>query len=251
MTSAAASDATVTSAAAVVTSAAAMSDAGGRERPLSAAFEEDAAFAAEISAAMRVPKRIQVTGEGDDEFRSGLKNGQSNGSAAGAGPALGARMMTVPDRIVVLGGEQHGAGGGPPRELLLERAAQPPPGRQDWAVHSPPRVLRVDEHLRPPEETPPSAEDEGTPERRGGRGRGDGGADRSLVLRDPMSPPAPPGFLSPSEELELLRRQLLKVNRRLMQIEVENQRRRSREVMLYTAGAAYFLIKVVLWMGRM
>ncbi|XP_043196461.1 transport and Golgi organization protein 11-like [Amphibalanus amphitrite] len=229
----------------VTSSEAAMSDAGGRERPLSAAFEEDAAFAAEISAAMRVPKRIHVTGEGDDDFTSGARNGGTNGSSASA---LGARMMTVPDRIVVLGGERHGAGGGPPRELVLERASQPPAGR-DWAVESPPRVLRVDEHLRPPEEPPtPVGDDEGTPERRGfGRGAGD----RSVVLRDQFSPPAPPGFLSASEELELLRRQLLKVNRRLMQIEVENQRRRSREVMLYTAGAAYFLIKVMLWMGRM
>ncbi|XP_037093752.1 transport and Golgi organization protein 11-like [Pollicipes pollicipes] len=134
---------------------------------LSAAFDDDLAFTADINARMRVPKRIQVTGEGDDRFQqhAGLPNG------------AGAAQMSVPDRIVVLG--------------------------DDWGarVQAPPR-------------------------------------------------PAVAGYLSAGEELELLRRQLLKVNRRLMQIEVENQRRRSREVMLYTAGVAYFVMKVVLWMGR-
>jgi len=107
-------------------------------------------------------------------------------------------------------------------------------------VASPPRVLRVDDQA--------AAADLSPTEPRLQRYSNGGGERAALAVRGEMASPA--GALSAGEELELLRRQLLKVNRRLLAIELESQRRRSREVALYTAGVAYLLGKVLLWLGR-
>lgn len=56
--------------------------------------------------------------------------------------------------------------------------------------------------------------------------------------------------LSPGEEVCLLRRQVGRLNRRVMALELDTQQRAHREMLMYTLGAAYFLIKALLWLNR-
>lgn len=56
--------------------------------------------------------------------------------------------------------------------------------------------------------------------------------------------------MSTSEEVVHLRRQLAKLNRRVMSIEVENLQRQQREKMMYAVGLAYFLFKALIWLNR-
>lgn len=59
-----------------------------------------------------------------------------------------------------------------------------------------------------------------------------------------------PEGLSPSEEVQNLRRQMHKLNRRLLSIELDNIQRQQREKIVYCIGLAYFFVKALLWMNR-
>lgn len=65
-----------------------------------------------------------------------------------------------------------------------------------------------------------------------------------------LGTPGPTTDLSPSEELQLLRRQVGRLNRRIMALELDSQQRANREMFLYSLGVAYFIIKAVLWLNR-
>lgn len=70
-------------------------------------YEEDPIFqkshyTQDISEQMRVPKRIKATGEYTDEFDLPYGNGQSN-----QWNPHDKVEMTVPDRILLIGQEQH------------------------------------------------------------------------------------------------------------------------------------------------
>ena len=56
--------------------------------------------------------------------------------------------------------------------------------------------------------------------------------------------------LTPSEELVHLRRQMAKLNRRVMAIELDNLQRQQREKIIYVIGLAYFFFKTVFWLAR-
>lgn len=69
-------------------------------------YEEDPIFqkshyTQDISEQMRVPKRIKATGEYYDDFDLPMSNGSSNWGYQDK------INMTVPDRIMVIGQEQH------------------------------------------------------------------------------------------------------------------------------------------------
>lgn len=53
-----------------------------------------------------------------------------------------------------------------------------------------------------------------------------------------------------NEEVVHLRRQLAKLNRRVMSIELENMQRQNRDKIIYALGLAYFFFKTVLWLSR-
>lgn len=55
---------------------------------------------------------------------------------------------------------------------------------------------------------------------------------------------------STSEEVILLRRQVSKLNRRVLSIEFENIQRQQRDKVVYCIGVAYFLIKAIMWLNR-
>lgn len=56
--------------------------------------------------------------------------------------------------------------------------------------------------------------------------------------------------LSISEELVHLRRQIVKMNRRVMAIEAEQLQRQQKEKIAYAIGIAYLLFKVIAWLNR-
>lgn len=56
--------------------------------------------------------------------------------------------------------------------------------------------------------------------------------------------------LTPSEEVTHLRRQVAKINRRLLAIEIESVNRQQREKIIYCVGMAYFLFKTFMWLSR-
>lgn len=59
-----------------------------------------------------------------------------------------------------------------------------------------------------------------------------------------------PEGMSPTEELQHLRRQMSKINRRLLSVELDNVQRQQREKIVYCVGLAYFFMKALLWMNR-
>lgn len=56
--------------------------------------------------------------------------------------------------------------------------------------------------------------------------------------------------LTPAEEVMHLRRQMAKLNRRVMALELENINRLQKEKIVVGFGIAYFLLKVIIWMNR-
>lgn len=56
--------------------------------------------------------------------------------------------------------------------------------------------------------------------------------------------------LHSAEETLHLRRQVAKLNRRVLAVEVDNIQRQQREKIVYCLGLAYFLIKAIMWMNR-
>lgn len=56
--------------------------------------------------------------------------------------------------------------------------------------------------------------------------------------------------MSLNEEVVHLRRQLAKLNRRIMSIELENMQRQTRDKVVFAVGLAYFFFKTVLWLSR-
>lgn len=53
-----------------------------------------------------------------------------------------------------------------------------------------------------------------------------------------------------SEEVLQLRRQVSKLNRRVLAIEIDNLQRQQREKVIYCVGLAYFLIKAIMWLNK-
>ncbi|XP_046865753.1 transport and Golgi organization protein 11 isoform X3 [Drosophila willistoni] len=60
----------------------------------------------------------------------------------------------------------------------------------------------------------------------------------------------PMGELTPHEEILYLRRQLAKLNRRVLNIEINNEQRVQREKIVYCLGLAYFVLKTIFWLNR-
>lgn len=75
--------------------------------------------------------------------------------------------------------------------------------------------------------------------------------DSRIMHRESMLPVGPGGEgLTTAEEVVHLRRQMAKLNRRVMALELENLNRLQKEKILYGLGIAYFLLKAILWLNR-
>ncbi|KAK8733008.1 hypothetical protein OTU49_006702 [Cherax quadricarinatus] len=216
----------------------------------------DGHYEPDISTQMKVPKRIRVTGDNEDDPT--VNWARFNG--------INEKFeMTVPDRIVVAGGDQHIGTRGVPREVELEQSIMPQPDPTLYRVQTPPRTITLDTYTYPgTEDVSPAAED---------RESSTPGSIPTILPRNSNSfiHPVPekssgymfhvteghdsgtPGIttdLSPSEEVSLLRRQVGRLNRRVMALELDTQQRANREMIMYTLGVAYFLIKALLWLNR-
>lgn len=65
-----------------------------------------------------------------------------------------------------------------------------------------------------------------------------------------MSEVAAKESMTPFEELQLVRRQIAKLNHRLMAVELENQQQQQREMIFSILVTAYFFGKFVMWVNR-
>ncbi|XP_063224156.1 transport and Golgi organization protein 11 [Bacillus rossius redtenbacheri] len=200
----------------------------------------DPSFTADISQKMRVPKRIRVDGVLDDEDANAGSNWKNDTEKF---------EMIVPDRILVAGEDRHIGTRAPPRELVLENSIMPATV-ESVRVVTPPRVIKLDEHFFPSAGEPlPSfvqelpASEETTAVVKPKVRYVDKVANRE------STPPVGDG-LTLSEEVQHLRRQMAKMNRRLMAMELDSLQRQQREKIIYAVGLAYLLVKTVLWLGR-
>jgi hypothetical protein len=73
---------------------------------------------------------------------------------------------------------------------------------------------------------------------------------RYFVNRESTPPTGTGEGLTPSEELVHLRRQMAKLNRRVMAIELDSLQRQQREKIIYAIGLAYFFFKTIFWLAR-
>ncbi|XP_030245056.1 transport and Golgi organization protein 11 [Drosophila navojoa] len=263
----------------------------------------DAKYAHEINDKMRVPKRIKATGEYSDEDLL-LSNQNGMISSWNYHDKID---MNVPDRIVVLGHNQHLETRSAPREIQLENSILPKnPSVGFLRVQTPPRVITLTDHPFP------SASEQNSPHQRPNgnfygndldgdvdddeeaqratqyvRSNGNvrmgfqnsndansvesdsqlttgSGSKRSQLMQQQLQQQpnsldasmlaqrdgTPMGELSPHEEILYLRRQLAKLNRRVLNIEINNEQRMQREKIVYCLGLAYFVLKTIFWLNR-
>ncbi|XP_071544013.1 transport and Golgi organization protein 11 isoform X4 [Panulirus ornatus] len=201
----------------------------------------DGHYEPDISTQMKVPKRIRVTGDNDDDPT--VNWARYNGVHEKL-------EMKVPDRIVVAGGDQHIGTRGVPREVELEQSMMPQPDPALFRVQTPPRTITLDAYAYPGTDDVSPADD---------RESSTPGSAPTILPRNsnsfihPVHDNGAPGIttdLSPSEEVSLLRRQVGRLNRRVMALELDTQQRANREMVMYALGVAYFLIKAILWINR-
>jgi len=255
----------------------------------------DSKYAADISRKMQVPDRITVSGGGagkESPTRSML--GSFRGGGGGGGGANGgdvasswsgrdaesAKMMQVPDRILLAGNNAHVAARSTPRELQLENSVMPT-SPEHVRVYTPPRSIRLDDNAAFPAVPAPldDMSDDDTLEQSynnvgGGGGGGPGaghrvpassnnfqragsggqlssslGKDNSFMVTS-SGPELPQQNMTTFEELQLVRRQIAKLNHRLMAVELENQQQQQREMIFTVLVTAYFFGKFIFWVNR-
>uniref|UniRef100_A0A0A9XTT4 Transport and Golgi organization protein 11 n=1 Tax=Lygus hesperus TaxID=30085 RepID=A0A0A9XTT4_LYGHE len=200
----------------------------------------DPNFTAEISQKMRVPKRINVDGVSD------LPN--VGRPEAHWMPAEKLEMF-VPEKIVVAGGDEyHGIKPITTREMSLDNTIMPREPPSSIRVQTPPRVLTIDqtysqeEYGYPPT---PVGMKENIVRKYVGEQRND-----ISSLSNMMNDSTVAEGMTLNEEVVHLRRQLAKLNRRVMSIELDNLQRQNKDKIIYALGLAYFFFKTVLWLSR-
>ncbi|GBP59648.1 Transport and Golgi organization protein 11 [Eumeta japonica] len=221
-------------------------------------YTSDEAYARLISHNMTVPQRIKATGDvvEDENVVNGLPGWDYSKEKFD---------MKVPERILVVGQDQHIGTKAPPREIQLDNAVLPTdPGM--IRVSTPPRVITLDQHYFPSaDDFPPGIPNSPPRHVHTVRSQGDGArattprpdsfnestmTESRLVLRDPTPPVGNGEGLSTAEELVHLRRQIVKLNRRVMAIEAEQLQRTQKEKIAYALGIAYMIFKVIAWLNR-
>ncbi|XP_026485005.2 transport and Golgi organization protein 11 [Vanessa tameamea] len=222
-------------------------------------YPSDESYTRLISHNMTVPQRIKATGDIGDE------DSTPNGMVTGWDYANEKFDMKVPERILVVGQDQHIGTKATPREIQLDNAVLPnDPGMV--RVSTPPRVITLDQHYFPSADDYPNDMPSSPPKNVrtihavGGRVQAltplpdhfneSTMTESRLVLRDPTPPMGNGEGLSTSEELVHLRRQIVKLNRRVMSIEAEQLQRQQKEKIAYAISIAYLLFKVIAWLNR-
>ncbi|XP_076661422.1 transport and golgi organization 11 isoform X2 [Halictus rubicundus] len=204
-------------------------------------------FALDLNKRMRVPKTIRVSGDYTDEDVVA-----TNGSAWNQVSAEKYEMH-VPERILVVGQEQHIGTKALPREITLENAVLPPE-QNIVRVQTPPRILTLDNHYFPAvdeeDQTPYVAEVKNTVAT---KPRVPYSAETDIVRHVREQTPSYNALnvsIPPTEEVQHLRRQVGKLNRRVMAIELDMVQRQQRDKILYALTLTYLILKAFSWLTR-
>ncbi|OXU28110.1 hypothetical protein TSAR_015378 [Trichomalopsis sarcophagae] len=205
----------------------------------------DPNYTLDINKRMRVPKSIRVSGDYTDED---IHNG-TNGSAWNIMPEK--FDMHVPDRILVVGQEQHIGTKAPPREIAIENAVLPSEPPIIRCI-TPPRVLTLDAHYFPTvdEDRQNNTEAEVVPTKPRDPFNNETQAIARHVREQTPAYNILDQSLPPGEEVQHLRRQVGKLNRRMMAIESEIQQQQQRMKLIYVMTAMYICFKTIFWFGK-
>ncbi|XP_034166796.2 mitochondrial fission factor homolog B isoform X3 [Pangasianodon hypophthalmus] len=220
-----------------------------------------------ISQRMRVPEMLKVAPYTGEEKDGGAAN-------PGHDPVLHTAMMQVPDRIIVTG-DHEDTQFSRPRDLDLIQSTP----LETLSLKTPPRVLTLNERpLDFLEMEQPSEEVRTQSRARRERSVSENAAVRhnGQVPRNDSSKPSLRGGSTSSnlqhhdnrfalatldtsmeggEDLAVadataLRRQIIKLNRRLQLLEEENKERAKREMIMYSITVAFWLINSWVWLRR-
>ncbi|XP_006119962.1 mitochondrial fission factor isoform X10 [Pelodiscus sinensis] len=203
-----------------------------------------------ISQRMRVPEKLKVAPPNAD-LEQGFQEGLSNASVT----------MQVPERIVVAGNNEDTPFSRPSDLDLIQPAPFKP-----LSLKTPPRVISLSERPldfldleRPPPQTPQSEEVRSVGRLKRERSMSENAARQNgqLVRNDSIY-----GLSNMDTTLEgapddmsvvdaaSLRRQIIKLNRRLQLLEEENKERAKREMIMYSITVAFWLLNSWLWFRR-
>lgn len=137
----------------------------------------------------------------------------------------------------------------PPREIVYDNSlvqTEPSPG--DVRVATPPRNLTLDKYEYPGLKNCEEIDQIQVSEQMTKKEK----LQQLNLLSKELTPPigGHGEKLTPSEEILHLRKQMAKLNRRIMALEGENLSRLQKEKFLVGFGVAYLLLRVIIWMNR-
>ncbi|XP_043926362.1 mitochondrial fission factor isoform X5 [Protopterus annectens] len=203
-----------------------------------------------INQRMRVPEKLKVAPT-DGDPSSGIMSGFSHPSVA----------MQVPERIVVAGNTEE-VPFARPRDLDLIQATPLEP----LSLKTPPRVLTLSERpldfLDMERVVPPTPQSEevrshGRPRRERSMSENASRQNGQMVRNDSVFgiSAMDSTFEGTPEDMTVvdaaaLRRQIIKLNRRLQLLEEENKERAKREMIMYSITVAFWLLNSWLWFRR-
>ncbi|XP_027011312.1 mitochondrial fission factor homolog B isoform X7 [Tachysurus fulvidraco] len=196
-----------------------------------------------ISQRMRVPEMLKVASYASEE---------KDGSANPGHDLLHTTMMQVPDRIIVAG-DQEDTQFSRPRDLDLIQSTP----LETLSLKTPPRVLTLNERPLDFMEMEHPSEEVRT-QTRARRERSV--SENAAVRHNGQVPRNDSSFaldttMEGGEDLAVgdataLRRQIIKLNRRLQLLEEENKERAKREMIMYSITVAFWLINSWVWLRR-
>ncbi|XP_026872622.1 mitochondrial fission factor homolog B isoform X8 [Electrophorus electricus] len=207
-------------------------------------------YTEDISQRMRIPDMLKVTpfsAEGQD-------------SEGAAQEAVRSALMQVPDRIVVTGNSEA-AEFSRPRDLDLIQSSP----LETLSLKTPPRVLTLNERPLDFLELEQSAVQASEETRSQGRSRRERSVSENTAVRHngPLSRNDSLCALSTLDmtmdggvddmavvDASTLRRQIIKLNRRLLLLEEENKERAKREMIMYSVTVVFWLINSWVWFRR-
>jgi len=213
------------------------------DRYMDSDFYNDSAYTADISTKMRIPEHLMAHGS---------INGDSNHDIDMDKTNMHLYDMQVPDRILVAGSDRHIPSKSTPREIQLEPSVMPPTP-EHVRVHTPPRSIKLGDVPFPTatDELRTSQEHYEKGNTRGSGIGAKGGLERAGSYDADNSIRSESGEgLSVYEEVQMMRRQIAKLNHRLMAVELENQQQQQREMVLTVLVSAYFVVKAMLWLNK-
>lgn len=202
-----------------------------------------------ISQRMRVPEKLKVAPPNAD-LEQGFQEGVSNASV----------IMQVPERIVVAGNNEDIPFSRPADLDLIQSTPFKP-----LALKTPPRVLTLSERpldfldLERPAPTPQNEEIRAVGRLKRERSMSENAVRQNgqLVKTDSMYSISNIDAMieGTSEDMTVvdaasLRRQIIKLNRRLQLLEEENKERAKREMVMYSITVAFWLLNSWLWFRR-